>query len=317
MLQINLQVSSQGSLDVLSCDITNAEPIQLVSTMPVDLNNHVTNISQLGNVLTLEQASITNIDTTAFKNLPQLLSLFPCGQMVDNITEVPSVPTNANQVYVLAMTIDSDTCSEGPKKQDEELSQLQEPQPASTLKMPEAETAAPNLNETILAGNLQDKKKSLEGYLPTEENGGFDNMKITGEDEDHAKKRETMTSTPLVTTECRKIKLQKNTHVTTSSLLPDDKKQHNRTFCKNWVANVASSFETLAQVDTPAVENTSLNLSNLNITYISHNKPEYSASQQKFIGQRSHPNRNSTLLTKKSIEFPTWYISCSRFISFY
>ena len=104
-----VQVASQGSLEVL----TDRSPQQMqmvgtpslasvintnMGTMPVALTNEITDITQLGDILNLDQASI---GTSSVDNIP-LFSILPCAEVMES-SGVPSTTTNGGQFYVLTM----------------------------------------------------------------------------------------------------------------------------------------------------------------------------------------------------------------------
>ena len=227
---------------------------------------------------------------------------------------------------------------------------LPEPQRASTLKLVE-DDALQNMNETILAGNVNAQGKSLppvntvdmknqllqpnkesvkEDLQPNKESVKEDlqpnkesvkeakpnkesvkEAKPKKESVKEAKRDESLQKKKFKETKpCRQIQVESNEKKLNDSIT------HNETYCKNWVANIPSvnKNDTLAQVETPSVENTSFDTSSLNsnITSVSRRKPEYSKENEneseKFVSQRTKKNRNLILNKKKSVESPIWYV---------
>ena len=177
-----VQVASQCTSDVLGAQIPNemqvvGNPLNSLltnynGTMPT-LTNQVTEMSQLGSVLSLEQASIV---TSSVDNIP-LINLLPCGQMVEN-NNVGGTNPDDRQLFVLTMTVDDSNSekNETNEKTEEKTedvqkqnvstipSQLPEPQRASTPIL-RADDELQTLNETILAGNVLNPKKVMQSLL--------------------------------------------------------------------------------------------------------------------------------------------------------
>ena len=145
-----VQVASQGSLNVLASDVS--EKMEVVgnqfnsilsySSLTPTITTQVTDISQVTNVLNLQQASINSTVSTV-ENLP-LISFLQCPP-----AKIDTTTTNTGQVYLLELRVDEDE-DDNTKSI---IGVLDELQCASTPKTIEDETAT-NFNDTILAGNL-------------------------------------------------------------------------------------------------------------------------------------------------------------------
>ena len=276
----------------------------VLATIPTvtDMNQlteleEVTDLSCVTNVVNLQQASI---DPNSVEGLP-FISIVPCQDQIIELSQpAENTTTNPGQVFVLAMTVDSGSGAETEKPTDtEEISAIAEPQRASTPKLQDDKTI-PNPNETILAGNI-DQENTL-AKINKENIKDSDEYPSVG---DAVLKQDKKGVTTGILKPCRQIQLE-DVNATQQAELNTI---HNETYCKNWVAQIDTNVMQLAQVESP-IENTSLDLSSLNITSVSRNKPEYSSKQnEKFVSQKTKKSKSLTLQQKDNLQNTIWYIS--------
>ena len=306
-----VQVGMQGSIDVLSL-----APMQMVGSqqsvlstplLTNQLTNELTQITDVTNILTLEEGSIS---TNSIENLP-LISILPYQPAI--AMEIPTATTNTEQLYIVEMTVESDDSpppeseensdgNEERKKEDERiLDQLAAPRLASTPK-PEEHTAVPDPNEMILAGNINQEKVDTVATSCNNENlqPRSSLREVSTEKVDTAGRTEP----------CKQIQLPHQIGQTLTLNMSET--THNKTYCKEWLNNIGKVDPEdpnimLAQGD--SVENTSYGLSSLNITSILRNKPpEYRAKEnEKFVSQKSKL-KNTRLQKITQIDNPVWYV---------
>ena len=154
-----VQVASQGSVNVLS-----PEQVQSMVGTPITsiitANGDLTNIGDVTNIIDLQQAGI---GTSSIDNL-LLINILQCTP--DVVSGLTTSTTNTDQIYVVAMTVDSD---ESPNRQElvtldttarrvdsEILGGIDAPHLASTPKPEELKELG--MNDTIIAGNILAKK---------------------------------------------------------------------------------------------------------------------------------------------------------------
>ena len=320
-----VQVPSDGSLQALC-----STQMQMVGTQisfvigytstTQTITNQLTDMSQVPTIIDLQAAG--NIDST---NLP-ILSIVQCPQLIQTTdietpalventeentaiiqnTEVQSIstvqptviqttqvetPTTiTDQLYVVAMTVNNEESGDI-RNNEVKIKDISEPQRTSTPKpMDDNEKLVEHLNETILAGNL--------GECTMKDVKIIQEEKINREPE---KKKKTYI--PAAVKPCREIQLPTDAKHTTE-------KVHNETYCKNWMNNIGKvdlidPNLSLAQGDS-SVENTLTNESSLNITSISHNKPEYMDKENdRFVSQKNK-TKSTSLQQSSHSDKPMW-----------
>ena len=323
-----VQVASQCTSDVLGAQIPNQMQVvgnqlnslltHYTSTTPT-LTNQVTEISQLGSVLSLEQASIT---TSSVDNIP-LINILPCGQIVEN-KNVGGKNPNTPQMFLLTMTVDdsngeqTETNEKAEEKTEDAqnntstiASQLPEPQCASTPIL-RADNELQTLNDTILAGNVNpatsDTVAPTEKELVVPKNINNKNMEPKKKPDENGTANAERRKITTGTKPCRQIQVEAKEEKEPKL---NESRTHNETYCKDWVAKVTCTptemNDTLAQNEPSSVENTSLSSSNLNITSVSRKTPEYRCDENdKFVSQRTRKDRNTTVSKKKNDQSPIW-----------
>ena len=311
--------SYNGSTNLLGLmDAPNeiANGLKLVGSIPISLSSSLT-------VSTTSTLSYATLFTTVHKTSSaqkasdevrllnsNLVTAFPVSndQMVDLQLEMETQTTLTPTVYVLSVTVDDveedkQTSTKNTEEQEERkidktskmnpiestVSQIPEPQRASTPNV--AEDHLQMMNETIVAGNLENigqvKSAALPPIVNLSEVVKAPHLKNIKD----VKKKLPLTMLPKRPT----IDLSEN-------VMPSKKANdvHNNTYCRNWVLN-AGKNENVAEAQSDLSQSNKINSNSLlDITSISRNVPECKQkNQQYFYSEKSVPNKTKAKQSQK------------------
>ena len=306
-----VQVTSHGSIGLMN-DPT-VQQSELVSknahkVMTVNTNTTPVLTNPITDVHSVQLISLSNANTSGEGFPLHLENTVPISivpqQIMNDAVHVTTNETEGAVTYLITMSVDDPDCQKTTNLNTlNEVIPLEEPQPqrtsTSTPKMNEDEMG--NLNETIIAGNL-----NSEVQVPVQEKNSVEaeenitQEKVTDENgQTSTEEKKPAATTSKKPVGHRQFKLLEIDNIP----VPEQKneKVHNTTYCKEWVGKMNDPMNvSLAQSDNP-VEKTSMDFSSLDITSISNNKPEYE-KQEKFVSQRH--KRPTTQLPKPKPEIP-------------